>query len=92
LVTVPKDGLHNRYRMHTNLDEIARDPRVSSVDLFRGLAQTTVESRIGPTPTPNFYYRISTARLVTLARSRRARPSATVVSSNTHRTDRQAEQ
>lgn len=70
LVTVPKGGLYDRFRMRTDLDEVARDPRVSGVDLFRKLPNTEVNSAIGPTLTPNFYYRISTARLVMLARSR----------------------
>ncbi|OLP01878.1 acetoacetate decarboxylase [Mycolicibacterium porcinum] len=70
LVTVPKGGLYDRFRMRTDLDEVERDPRVSSVDFFRKLPKTEVNSAIGPTLTPNFYYRISTARLVMLARSR----------------------
>jgi Acetoacetate decarboxylase (ADC) len=70
LVTVPKGGLYERFRMRTDLDAIARDPRVSSVDFFRRMPKTEVDSAIGPTLTPNFYYRISTARLVMLARSR----------------------
>ena len=70
LVTVPKGGLYDRFRMRTDLDEMARDPRVSSVDFFRKLPKTEVDSAIGPTLTPNFYYRISTARLVMLSRSR----------------------
>jgi hypothetical protein len=70
VVKVPKGGLYDRYRMNTDLDEVARDPRVSSVDFFRRIPKTKVDSRIGPTLTPNFYYRISTARLVMLARSR----------------------
>ncbi|OBA84398.1 acetoacetate decarboxylase [Mycobacterium sp. 1164966.3] len=73
VVRVPKGGLYERYRMNTNLDEVARDPRVSSVDFFRRLPKTKVESPIGPTLTPNFYYRISTARLTMLARSREIR-------------------
>lgn len=68
-VTVPKGGLYDRYRMDTDLDEVSKDPRVSSVDFFRRLPKTKVDSPIGPTLTPNFYYRISTARLVMLARS-----------------------
>ncbi|KAA0021365.1 acetoacetate decarboxylase family protein [Antrihabitans cavernicola] len=68
-VTVPKGGLYDRFRMDPNLDEIARDPRVSSVDFFRGLSKTKVDSPIGETFTPNFYYRISTARITMLARS-----------------------
>lgn len=70
LVTVPKGGLYDRFRMRTDLDEVERDPLVSSVDFFRKLPKIEVDSAIGPTLTPNFYYRISTARLVMLARSR----------------------
>ncbi|MFJ8032390.1 acetoacetate decarboxylase family protein [Streptomyces sp. NPDC096032] len=72
-VTVPKGGLYDRYRMDTDLDEVARDPRVSSVDFFRRLPKTKVDSPIGATLTPNFYYRISTARITMLARSRAIR-------------------
>ncbi|MFJ8133443.1 acetoacetate decarboxylase family protein [Streptomyces hydrogenans] len=67
LVTVPRDGLYDRFRMDTDLDEVERDPRVSSVDFFRRMPKSRVDSRIGPTLTPNFYYRISTARLTMLA-------------------------
>ncbi|TQN32193.1 acetoacetate decarboxylase [Haloactinospora alba] len=72
-LAVPKGGLYDRYRMDTDLDEVARDPRVSSVDFFRRLPKTRVESPIGPTLTPNFYYRVSTARVTMLARSRALR-------------------
>ncbi|MEU8140184.1 acetoacetate decarboxylase family protein [Streptodolium elevatio] len=72
-VTVPKGGLYDRYRMDTDLDEVARDPRVSGVDFFRRLPKTRVDSPIGSTLTPNFYYRVSTARLTMLARSRAIR-------------------
>ncbi|MFF0464615.1 acetoacetate decarboxylase family protein [Streptomyces mexicanus] len=72
-VAVSKGGLYDRYRMATDLDEVARDPRVSSVDFFRELPKTKVDSPIGPTLTPNFYYRISTARLTMLAPSRAIR-------------------
>lgn len=34
-VTVPKGGLYDRYRRDTDLDAVARDPRVSGVDFFR---------------------------------------------------------
>jgi hypothetical protein len=67
LVTVPEGGLYDRFRMNTDLDEVAQDPRVSSVDFFRRMPKTRVDSRIGPTLTPNFYYRISTTRLTMLA-------------------------
>ncbi len=72
-VRVPKGGLYDRYRMDTDLDEVARDPRVSGVDIFRQLPRTRVDSVIGPTLTPNFYYRISTARLTMAAPSRAIR-------------------
>ncbi|WP_455361423.1 acetoacetate decarboxylase family protein [Streptomyces sp. SYSU K21746] len=72
-VSVPRGGLYDRYRMDTDLDEVARDPRVSGVDFFRQLPKTRVDSAIGPTLTPNFYYRISTARLTMLAPSRAIR-------------------
>ncbi|WP_406323773.1 acetoacetate decarboxylase family protein [Streptomyces sp. NBC_01637] len=72
-VTVPRGGLYDRYRMDTDLDEVARDPRVSGVDFFRKLPKTRVDSAIGPTLTPNFYYRVSTARVTMLAPSRAIR-------------------
>ncbi len=68
-VAVPKDGLFNRYRMDTDLDEVAKDPRVRSVDFFRTLPKTEVESAIGPTRTPNFYYAMSKAQVTYLAPS-----------------------
>ncbi|MFB1484912.1 acetoacetate decarboxylase family protein [Corallococcus sp. RDP092CA] len=73
VVPVPKGGLYDRYRMKTDLDEIARDPRVRGVEFFRRLPKTEVDSPIGPTLTPNFYYRVSTARLTMLAPSRAVR-------------------
>lgn len=72
-VTVPKGGLYDRYRMDPDLNAIAADPRVSSVEFFRQLPKVNVDSPIGPTLTPNFYYRASTARLIMLARSKAIR-------------------
>lgn len=68
-ISVPKGGLYERYRMDPDLDAIATDPRVSGVEFFRQLPKVKIESPIGPTLTPNFYYRASTARLIMLARS-----------------------
>lgn len=68
-VTVLAGGLYDRYRMDTDLDEVALDPRVSGVDFFRRLPKARVDSPIGSTLTPNFYYRISTARLTMIAPS-----------------------
>ncbi|CAM3565566.1 acetoacetate decarboxylase family protein [Tsukamurella ocularis] len=72
-VSVPKDGLYNRFRMDTLLDEAAADPRVPGVDFFRALPKTRVDSPIGPTRTPNFYYAMSSARLTMLAPTRAIR-------------------
>ncbi|MEU2760584.1 MULTISPECIES: acetoacetate decarboxylase family protein [unclassified Streptomyces] len=72
-VTVPRGGLYDRYRMSPDLDAIARDPRVSGVDFFRQLPKTRVDSPIGSTLTPNFYYTMSTARLTMLAPSKAIR-------------------
>ncbi|WP_278266229.1 acetoacetate decarboxylase family protein [Nocardia sp. AG03] len=72
-VHVPQGELYDRFRMQTDLDEVARDPRVSDVEFFRRLPKTKVDSPIGPTYTPNFYYRMSNARLTMLARSRAIR-------------------
>ncbi len=72
-VAVPAGGLYDRYRMETDLDAVAADPQVSSVDFFRPLPKTRVDSPVGPTLSPNFYYRISTARLTMLAPSRSLR-------------------
>ncbi|NMO03053.1 acetoacetate decarboxylase family protein [Gordonia sp. TBRC 11910] len=72
-VTVPAGGLYDRYRMETDLDDVAADPRVSSVDFFRKLSKTRVESPIGPTLTPNFYYAMSSARVTMIAPSKAIR-------------------
>lgn len=72
-VTVPKGGLYDRYRMDTDLDEVAQDPRVRSVDFFRTLPKTEVQSAIGPTRTPNFYYTMSKAQMTYVAPTRALR-------------------
>ena len=73
-VTVPKDGFYDRYRMQPDLDVIAQDERVPSVEFFRSQPKTRVDSLVGPTWTPNFYYAISTARVTMLALTRAIRP------------------
>lgn len=73
MVSVPKGGLYDRYRMDTDLDEVAKDPRVASVDFFRTLPKTQVQSAIGPTRTPNFYYAMSKAQLTYVAPTRALR-------------------
>lgn len=66
-ISVPKGGLYDRFRMNTDLDEVAEDPRVTSIEFFRSLPKTEVQSAIGPTRTPNFYYAMSKAQLTYLA-------------------------
>ena len=72
-VEIPKDGLFDRYRMDVPLDKVAADPRVPSVDFFRTLPKKQVQSPIGTTRTPNFYYAMSSARLTMVAPSRAIR-------------------
>ena len=72
-VSVPKGGLFDRFRMDADLDAVAKDPRVASVDFFRALPKTQVQSAIGPTWTPNFYYTMSKAQLTYLAPTRAIR-------------------
>lgn len=72
-VPVPKGGLFDRYRMDIPLDVVAEDPRVSTVEFFRTLPKTEVESAIGPTRTPNFYYAMSKASITMLAPTRALR-------------------
>lgn len=66
-VEVPAGGLYDRYGMEVDLDAVAQDLRVPGVEFFRSLPKTRVDSPIGPTWTPNFYYAASVARLVMLA-------------------------
>lgn len=72
-VRVPAGGLFDRYRMQTDLDEVANDPRVAGVEFFRSQPKVEVQSRIGPTFTPNFYYAMSNARLTMIAPTRAIR-------------------
>lgn len=66
-VSVPRGGLFDRFRMKTDLDVVMRDPRVPGVEFFRGLAKAQMESRVGTTMTPNFYYAMSSARVTMTA-------------------------
>ena len=66
-VAVPTGGYYDRYRMNPDLDEVARDPAAGDIDFFRRIPKRIVESRIGPTWAPNFYYRTSNAQLLFLA-------------------------
>jgi len=66
-IDVPEGGYFDRYRMNPNLDEIARNPSVSSVEFFRQRPKSEAMARFGRTWTPNFYYRTSTIQLLLLA-------------------------
>ncbi|MFF9627367.1 acetoacetate decarboxylase family protein [Streptomyces griseosporeus] len=72
-VRVPAGGLFDRYRMQTDLDEVAKDPRVAGVDFFRSQPKVEVQSKIGLTFTPNFYYAMSNAQLAMIAPTRAIR-------------------
>lgn len=72
-VPVPRGGLFDRFHMQAPLDEVAKDPRVPGVEFFRELDKTKVNSPIGETWTPNFYYAMSNLRLTMLAPSKALR-------------------
>ncbi|WP_295648343.1 acetoacetate decarboxylase family protein [uncultured Dietzia sp.] len=72
-VEVPAGGLYDRFRMNPDLDLVTQDPRVPGVEFCRALPKTRVDSAIGQTWTPNFYYAASVTRLVMYASTTRLR-------------------
>lgn len=66
-VMVPKGGYYDRFRSNPDLDEVARDPAAGNIDWFRRIPKVMVPSRIGPTWSPNFYYRTSSVQALMLA-------------------------
>lgn len=67
VVDVPAGGYYDKYRMQADLDEVAKDPAVRSVDFFKGLPKRVIESPVGKTSTPNYYYATRTFQVVMLA-------------------------
>jgi hypothetical protein len=72
-VEVIEGGYYDRYRMNPNLDEVARDPAAGNIDFFRRIPKQQVDSRVGLTWAPNFYYRASSVQLLLLAPLERLR-------------------
>lgn len=72
-VMVPKGGYYDRFRSNPNLDEVAKDLAAGNVDFFRRIPKVIVESRVGPTWAPNFYYRTSNVQALMLAPLKRLR-------------------
>ncbi len=70
MLQIPKNGIYDRFRMNTDLTEIEKLKEVTSVDFFRKLPKTEVDSPIGKTLTPNYYYRLHSARIVMTASER----------------------
>ncbi|WP_322047468.1 acetoacetate decarboxylase [Paraburkholderia sp. J67] len=66
-VEVPEGGYYDRFRMNPDLDEVARDPVVGNIDFFRRIPKQKIESRVGPTWAPNFYYRTSNIQVLFVA-------------------------
>ncbi|WP_321960450.1 acetoacetate decarboxylase [Paraburkholderia sp. J7] len=66
-VDVPAGGYYDRFRMNPNLDEVARDPAAGNIDYFRRIPKQLVNSRVGPTWAPNFYYRTHNVQVLFLA-------------------------
>ncbi len=67
MLHVIENGVYDRYRMNTDLSEMEKLEEVSGVDFFRKLPKTEVDSPIGKTLTPNYYYRLHSARIVMTA-------------------------
>ena len=66
-VAVPKGGYYDRFRSNPDLDAVARDPAAGNIDFFRRIPKVQLQTRLGPTWSPNFYYRASTVQLLFLA-------------------------
>lgn len=66
-VMVPAGGYYDRFRSNPDLDEVARDPAAGNIDFFRRIPKALVDSHIGPTWAPNFYYRTSNVQALMLA-------------------------
>ena len=72
-VKVPKGGYYDRFRMNSDLDEVARDPAAGNIDFFRRIPKVMTATRVGPTWAPNFYYRTGSVQLLMLAPIRKLR-------------------
>ncbi|MGC4024305.1 MAG: hypothetical protein QM744_03630 [Mesorhizobium sp.] len=72
-VKVPKGGYYDRFRMNPDLDEVAKDPAVGNIGLFRRIPKVMTQTRVGPTWAPNFYYRTSNVQTLMLAPMKRLR-------------------
>lgn len=66
-VKVPKGGYYDRFHLHPNLEEVAKDPAAGNIDFFRQIPKQLVNSRVGLIWAPNFYYRSSSIQLLMLA-------------------------
>ncbi|MBA4491668.1 acetoacetate decarboxylase family protein [Paracoccus sp. S1E-3] len=66
-VNVITGGFYDRFRSNPDLAEVAKNPLAGNIDFFRRFPKIEMDSRIGPTWTPNFYYRASTVQLLYLA-------------------------
>ena len=66
-VEVAAGGYYDRFRMHPDLDQVARDPAAGNIDYFRRIPKLQIASRIGSTWAPNFYYRSRSVQVLLLA-------------------------
>ena len=66
-VRVIKGGYYDRFRSNPDLAAVARDPQAGNTDFFLRFPKQQVPSRVGPTWSPNFYYRASSVQLLFLA-------------------------
>ncbi|KTC43314.1 acetoacetate decarboxylase [Pseudomonas sp. ABAC61] len=77
-VEVMEGGYYDRFRMNPDLDEVARDPIAGNIDFFRRIPKQIMDSRVGPTWAPNFYYRTNNVQLLFLAPIERLRTTLPV--------------
>lgn len=66
-VSVIAGGFYDRYRMNPDLDQVAKDPLAGDISWFRTLPKRQLDSRVGLTWAPNFYYRSQNLQLLMLA-------------------------
>ena len=66
-VQVPKNGFYDRFHSKPDLEQVAKDSRITNVDFFRKNPKQLVDTRVGKVWSPNYYYQSSQVQLLMLA-------------------------
>ncbi|PWN34904.1 uncharacterized protein FA14DRAFT_184292 [Meira miltonrushii] len=68
-VEVPSGGLYDQYRMNPDLEKIKQIPEITCKDFsfFQENPKKEVTTKIGPTWSPNYYYKMKSVQFVMLA-------------------------